>query len=268
MGERDALLKEVVRQPLSDEPRLAFAEWAERNGESDRAAFIRMQIATGEASNATSRLAIIEEFIREVDHAAVMRTHWIPGKENELSSVSVNSESQVGHWWRRWFGVPFATCHQSGHGFWASVALSYPFPALVTHDPGSFYFWARSGTHTPSPGPGFYGDEVLEPDCYSRWEFRRGFISHIRCHWDHWLEFGDILCEREPIVSVELTSLVETIELFGGDQDKMAREAKREQLTTVRAERLLRRRWPSVHTWILPGLPWIPTIPPVGARWE
>ena len=45
MTDRDALLAAVIARPEDDLPRLVFADWLEEHGESDRAAFIRAQIA-------------------------------------------------------------------------------------------------------------------------------------------------------------------------------------------------------------------------------
>lgn len=44
MTERDALLRAVLADPADDTVRLAFADWLDENGESERAEFIRVQV--------------------------------------------------------------------------------------------------------------------------------------------------------------------------------------------------------------------------------
>jgi uncharacterized protein (TIGR02996 family) len=43
---------------------------------------------------------------------------------------------------------------------------------------------------------------------WCHWQFRRGFVTRIKCHWPHWELYGDDLVENEPIEHVELTSPV------------------------------------------------------------
>ena len=45
MTDRDALLRGIIENPDEDAPRLVFADWLEENGEAERAAFIRADIA-------------------------------------------------------------------------------------------------------------------------------------------------------------------------------------------------------------------------------
>jgi uncharacterized protein (TIGR02996 family) len=44
-SDHDALLRAICEHPREDTPRLAFADWLEENGQADRAAFIRTDIA-------------------------------------------------------------------------------------------------------------------------------------------------------------------------------------------------------------------------------
>ena len=50
MSDRDALFQRIMDQPESDEPRLAYADWLEANGDQDRAEFIRVQCSLHSAS--------------------------------------------------------------------------------------------------------------------------------------------------------------------------------------------------------------------------
>src|SRR5262245_38501765 len=43
MADRESLLRAVIEAPADDAPRLAYADAAEREGNADRAAFIRLQ---------------------------------------------------------------------------------------------------------------------------------------------------------------------------------------------------------------------------------
>src|SRR5262245_35805795 len=45
MTDHDALLRAICENPREDTPRLAFADWLEENGQPERAAFIRTDIA-------------------------------------------------------------------------------------------------------------------------------------------------------------------------------------------------------------------------------
>src|SRR5262245_7539690 len=45
MTDHDALLRAICENPREDTPRLAFADWLEENGQSERAAFIRTDVA-------------------------------------------------------------------------------------------------------------------------------------------------------------------------------------------------------------------------------
>src|SRR5690242_10519314 len=45
MTDHDALLRAIGENPQEDTPRLVFADWLEENGQPDRAAFIRTDVA-------------------------------------------------------------------------------------------------------------------------------------------------------------------------------------------------------------------------------
>ena len=44
-GDHDALLAAVCANPREDTPRLVFADWLEENGQPERAAFVRTDVA-------------------------------------------------------------------------------------------------------------------------------------------------------------------------------------------------------------------------------
>jgi uncharacterized protein (TIGR02996 family) len=45
MTDGDALLAAILANPCEDTPRLAYADWLDENGQSNRAEFVRVQIA-------------------------------------------------------------------------------------------------------------------------------------------------------------------------------------------------------------------------------
>src|SRR4051794_4516492 len=45
MTDHDALLRAICENPREDTPRLVFADWLEENGQPERAAFIRTDVA-------------------------------------------------------------------------------------------------------------------------------------------------------------------------------------------------------------------------------
>lgn len=51
MTERDCFMARIIENPADDAPRLIFADWLEEQGESERAEFIRVQIALSRIPN-------------------------------------------------------------------------------------------------------------------------------------------------------------------------------------------------------------------------
>src|SRR5450432_1909805 len=45
MSESSALLAAILASPADDAPRLVYADWLDENGDTSRAAFIRVQVA-------------------------------------------------------------------------------------------------------------------------------------------------------------------------------------------------------------------------------
>lgn len=71
MSQEWELRQKIVAAPGEDDPRLAYADWCEREGNAGRAEFIRLQVVRGRAD---SRSAEAERlFALEM---AVIRTKW------------------------------------------------------------------------------------------------------------------------------------------------------------------------------------------------
>lgn len=242
MNVREALLQEVIRNPIVNEPRLAFADWAERNGEQDRAEFIRLQVKHGETEEGEARRKIVAAMLRRVATEDIRLIRDRPYEVHiDVDPGEKEKRDRILGWWPRWSGLTHATVIEgTNKGFWLSVDPKYYYPAILTHDPA---IGIRSTIMTIDGRR----EEVWETGMYCSWEFRRGFISHVQCHWDHWLQFGTILCRTEPITSVCLTTC-RWLNPHGRD---VTIERLREQWPSVR-------RWIVRETWPMPG-EWVAT---------
>jgi uncharacterized protein (TIGR02996 family) len=79
MSEADALLRAILDAPEDDAPRLVYADWLDEQGESARAAFIRVQVQLARLSAddpSHSRLAQTEQTLRGANRAAWI--DWLP----------------------------------------------------------------------------------------------------------------------------------------------------------------------------------------------
>lgn len=77
---------------------------------------------------------------------------------------------------------------------------------------------------------------------FCSYHFRRGFVSHVRCHWPHWSEFGSLITANEPIESVHLTTWP-PLNIDG--------LLPRDSVIAIHTQRF-RALYPTVSTWTFP----------------
>jgi uncharacterized protein (TIGR02996 family) len=77
MPDREAFLAAIAAAPADDLPRLVFADWLDENGDPDRAAFIRDQIALAKLRPGTPEYQAL--FRRCADSLRANLTEWVRG---------------------------------------------------------------------------------------------------------------------------------------------------------------------------------------------
>jgi uncharacterized protein (TIGR02996 family) len=73
--QRDSFLKTIIENPEDDTPRLVFADWLEEHGETERAAFIRLQCELSHTALNSERYRHL--FPREVELRKRCKEAWM-----------------------------------------------------------------------------------------------------------------------------------------------------------------------------------------------
>jgi uncharacterized protein (TIGR02996 family) len=78
MTDHDALLRAVLESPADDAPRLVLADWLDEHGESERAEFIRLQVAGARDPNVIPGLRWRVPAAREAELFRRRWPRWLP----------------------------------------------------------------------------------------------------------------------------------------------------------------------------------------------
>ena len=158
MSERDALLRAVCADPADDTVRLAFADWCEENGEPDRAAFVRADVAGFLPRNLTVRL--------------MRRWGWWTLPHSPAVYVRAKSREWVVQSRRaRWTGAEYF-----------KVVVHRGFPSFVVCSPQSLSD-AVAGGWSPAPVEVrlYSGMPAGSSDGYAFWSYPPDYHLPFRC---------------------------------------------------------------------------------------
>lgn len=170
----DAFLADILTAPADDAPRLIFADWLADNGEEARGEFIRVQCELARVDREVESLGKCH-CGDSGDPTGCSRCR--EGKRRGLwkkRECLRRREGEIllvgGHWYGRWHA-------------WLDI------PPLLA--PERFTLWQRDGDFVGSSSIGL------------RWT--RGFVSHVCCPQNVWLEHGSAFLRKCPVTRVDLT---------------------------------------------------------------
>jgi uncharacterized protein (TIGR02996 family) len=157
--------------------------------------------------------------------------------------------------WQQWITCPLPPSQLRGSEyrnhpntsiilFGANLGLKHTITLSVHHN------WAPPDQDQYGGGP---------RDGLAYWEIERGFVSHVKCPWQHWKLWGDKLVAHEPITDVGLVTWPDFdrqgsgIDGFAGKlfddgcpAYDMATEIIRDTVSADGMARLLNWRWPTI----------------------
>lgn len=192
MTERDQLIAAIIAQPDDDTVRLAYADWCDENGESERAEFVRVQVALD--AIARKQIALLND---ETD-------------------------------WRRCTGVSASWCPNCGDCLCPDREESMNSPSCPLHAPDSLHDChesiARDVERLREREGELFRPEWL-PDVGGQlreWYFQcypsshvpdrpflfvvsRGFPDAVTCTLADWLDAGPAIAAAHPIRRVTLS---------------------------------------------------------------
>ncbi len=215
----------VVRDPSDDTVRLAYADALDEEGGKSNAAHAKI-----------IRLMIRHqrEYVNGIPSAELPTAHaesnWIAKtfRRNWRTLVTCPLPRQKASEWEQKNGK-----------------LPKELDTTSTRFPLSVSIWDVSGWNGLLP-------QHRAPSIYCDWRFRRGFVSHVWCHWQHWERMGIELVTHEPIESVELTTWPEPTEEVFGHAVGIAHLYPPEQ-RAMHHRLHLNKLYPTVSQWTFPA---------------
>lgn len=234
MDDATALIASMRAKPEEDTPRLAYADLIEERGQTDRAELIRVQVARARL-NPRPVLRVWQQFEltapvhgqREFrgDFVGVPGLRLTPG-------LTFDAVVQMEP------GAPLKTkavgcvVERLNPPLYASEAMGLeghvtgiPCPVRPEADAldaqaGELLLRLPAGTWCPSVFNWHYDDTLFAAQAVNPEPcvlVRRGFVEHVRCPWDHWLDWADWFRANHPCERVTLTTMPET-RLWGAPQ--------------------------------------------------